>query len=116
VSEAVDAVIATTGARATIDYRRGVPPVVNDEHVIELMRAGVETAIGVGAVTTTEVSMGGEDFGWYQQHVPAAMARLGVRTPGSPTRDLHRGDFDVDETAIGVGVRFLVGTALQALR
>lgn len=30
--------------------------------------------------------------------------------------DLHRGTFDVDETAIGVGVRFMVATALAALR
>jgi amidohydrolase len=115
LAEAVDAVIATTGARATIDYRRGVPPVVNDEHVVDLLRAGVESAVGPEAATTTEVSMGGEDFGWYQQLVPSAMARLGVRTPGQPTRDLHRGDFDVDESSIGVGVRVLVGTALQAL-
>jgi amidohydrolase len=116
LTEAVEAVIATTGARATIDYRRGVPPVVNDEDVVGLLRAGVENAVGPDAVRTTEVSMGGEDFGWYQEHVPSAMARLGVRAHGAPTRDLHRGDFDVDEAAIGVAVRTLVGTALQALR
>jgi amidohydrolase len=116
VTEAVEAVVGSTGAQVRIDYRRGVPPVVNDEGVVALVRAGVDSAVGPDAVTTTEVSMGGEDFGWYQQHVPGAMARLGVRRPGSPTRDLHRGDFDVDESAIGVGVRVLVGTALQALR
>ena len=32
------------------------------------------------------------------------MARLGVRRPGMlDAPDLHRGDFDVDETAIGRG-------------
>ena len=29
--------------------------------------------------------------------------------------DLHRGTFDVDESAIGVGTRFMVTTALTAL-
>ena len=45
------------------------------------------------------------------------MARLGVRRPGSTGEggDLHQGSFDVDESAIAVGVRTLVGFALTAL-
>jgi amidohydrolase len=116
VTDAVGAIVSATGARASIDYRRGVPPVVNDAGVVDLLRSGAHGALGADAVTDTEPSMGGEDFGWYQRHVPSAMARLGVRRPGTPTRDLHRSDFDVDEDAIGIGVRLLVGTALAALR
>ncbi len=41
--------------------------------------------------------------------VPGAMARLGTRTPGTLTAgDLHQPTFDIDERAIGVGVRVLV--------
>jgi amidohydrolase len=41
------------------------------------------------------------------------MARLGVRTPGErTTRDLHRGDFDADESAITVGVELFTAAAL----
>jgi len=47
--------------------------------------------------------------------VPGALARLGTRTPGGPTYDLHQGSFDVDERAIGVGVRFLAAAALELL-
>jgi amidohydrolase len=73
--------------------------------------------MGEGALTDTELSMGGEDFGWYVQTVPGAMARLGVRQPGTPSpgADLHQGNFDVDESAIAVGVRTLVGFAIAAL-
>ena len=50
------------------------------------------------SVEGTEQSLGGEDFSWYLEHVPGAMARLGVRPPGERTvRDLHQGDFDADE-------------------
>jgi amidohydrolase len=115
VSEAVHASVRDSGASLRIDYRRGVPPVVNDEKVIEVLRAGVTSALGSDAVTTTEPSMGGEDFGWYLQSVPGALARLGVRTHGSTGGDLHQATFDVDERAIDVGVRTLVGTALAAL-
>ncbi|MEO5878210.1 MAG: amidohydrolase, partial [Streptosporangiaceae bacterium] len=41
--------------------------------------------------------------------------RLGVRTPGKPEYDLHRGDFDVDEGCIPVGVSILATTVLTAL-
>ena len=61
-------------------------------------------------------SLGGEDFAWYLDHVPGAMARLGVRPPGQARpHDLHQGSFDVDEAALPVAVRVLVGVALAAL-
>ncbi len=62
----------------------------------------------------TEQSLGGEDFAWYLTKVPGAMARLGTRTPGGRTYDLHQGDFRVDERAIGVGARLLARTAILA--
>jgi amidohydrolase len=42
------------------------------------------------------------------------LARLGTHGSGEPL-DLHRGTFDVDERAIGVGVRLMARTALHAL-
>ena len=40
--------------------------------------------------------------------VPGAMARLGTRTPGAlAAGDLHQPTFDIDERAIGIGVRVL---------
>jgi amidohydrolase len=41
------------------------------------------------------------------------LARLGTRTPGGATFDLHRGDFEPDEAAIGVGVRLLTRAVLE---
>jgi amidohydrolase len=58
--------------------------------------------------------MGGEDFGWFADVLPIALARLGTHGGGEPL-DLHRGTFDVDERAIGVGVRLLARAALHAL-
>ena len=59
-------------------------------------------------------SMGGEDFGWFAERLPIALARLGTHGGGEPL-DLHRGTFDVDERAIAIGVRLLARTALHAL-
>jgi amidohydrolase len=42
------------------------------------------------------------------------MGRLGTRTPGGPTYDLHQGDLVIDERSIGVGARVLAAVALAA--
>ena len=40
------------------------------------------------------------------------MARLGTRTHGGPTFDLHQGDLVVDEDAIALGARLLASVAI----
>ncbi|MFI5759981.1 amidohydrolase [Streptomyces sp. NPDC051563] len=109
----IDEIASMHRAKSEITYVRGVPPVVNDPVVTELLREAMSARRGADSVEDTEQSLGGEDFSWYLEHVPGAMARLGVRKPGDTTkRDLHRGDFDVDEAAIAVGVEFFTAAAL----
>ncbi|MDI3409301.1 M20 family metallopeptidase [Streptomyces cavernicola] len=104
-------------AKSEINYIRGVPPVVNDPAVTELLADAMTARRGAAGIEDTEQSLGGEDFSWYLEHVPGAMARLGVRTPGERTvRDLHQGDFDADEHAITVGVELFTAAALLDVR
>ncbi|MEV0205899.1 M20 family metallopeptidase [Streptomyces sp. NPDC050788] len=113
VVAAIDEVANLHGAKPEINYVRGVPPVVNDPDVTDLLRDAMAARRGAQSVESTEQSLGGEDFSWYLEHVPGAMARLGVRTPGERTvRDLHQGDFDADESAITVGVELFTAAAL----
>ncbi|MDO0935843.1 M20 family metallopeptidase [Streptomyces sp. DG2A-72] len=113
VHAAIDEIANLYRAKSEINYVRGVPPVVNDAGVTELLREAMVARRGAEAVEDTEQSLGGEDFSWYLEHVPGAMARLGVRTPGERTvRDLHQGDFDADESAITVGVELFTAAAL----
>ncbi len=83
VHAAIDEVAGLYRAKSAIEYVRGVPPVVNDALVTELLRDAMTARRGPLSVEDTEQSLGGEDFSWYLEHVPGAMARLGVRTPGS---------------------------------
>jgi len=116
VRQLVEEIVAPTGARAAIRYERGVPPVVNEPGAVEVQRAAVLAGFGPDALDETVQSMGGEDFAWYLEHAPGALARLGVRTPGAAASlDLHQSTFDIDEAAIAVGVRFMVHTVLAAL-
>jgi amidohydrolase len=110
----VERVAATTGAEVDVDYIRGVPPVVNDPRSVALLRAAALETVGNEQLVLSPQSMGGEDFGWFADVMPIALARLGTHGGGAPL-DLHRGTFDVDERAIGLGVRLLARTALHAL-
>jgi amidohydrolase len=110
----VTQVAAVSGAQASIEYVRGVPPVVNDPRNVALLRAAAVQTVGLERVVLSPQSMGGEDFGWFAEAVPIALARLGTSGGGAPL-DLHRGNFDVDERSLGIGVRLLARTALEAL-
>ncbi|MFD6951783.1 N-acyl-L-amino acid amidohydrolase [Nocardiopsis sp. TSRI0078] len=113
----VESVASAYGAEAEVTYRRGVPPTINESSSVDIMREAVTLALGADAVASTPQSLGGEDFAWYLEHVPGALARLGTHSPdwSGPMLDLHRGTFDVDERAIGTGTRFMATTALTAL-
>ncbi|MGY1832672.1 amidohydrolase [Geodermatophilus sp. SYSU D01180] len=110
----VEQVVAPTGAGVEVEYVPGVPPVVNDPRAVALLRAAALKTVGSENLRQSPQSMGGEDFGWFADVLPIALARLGTHGGGAPL-DLHRGTFDVDERAIGVGIRLMVRTALQAL-
>ncbi len=113
VLELVDSIASVYGAKTELDYVRGVPPVVNDEATIEDMRTAAGLVCGPENVVAIEQSLGGEDYSWYLRHVPGAMVRLGVRTPGDTVqRDLHQPSFLADESAIAVGVRFFTELAM----
>jgi amidohydrolase len=81
-----------------------------------MFSTAAQRVLGADAVTSTPQSLGGEDFAWYLESIPGALARLGVRTPGSPSLDIHQATFDVDERAIGTGIKLLTQTSLTALR
>ncbi|EOM75433.1 amidohydrolase [Rhodococcus rhodnii] len=104
VREIVAGLLAPTGVEYEIEYRRGVPPVVNDEVSTRMFEESIRS-LGPDALAETPQSGGGEDFSWYLEEVPGAMARLGVWTGRGPQLDLHQPTFDLDERALEVGVR-----------
>ena len=112
--EAVTHVVAPYGVDVDVQHHRGVPPVENDSASTRLLDVAVRDVLGGDALELTEQSLGGEDFAWLLTRASGAMARLGTRTPGGRTYDIHQGDFEVDEAAIGVGIRVLARVALLA--
>jgi amidohydrolase len=113
VDETITALLAPLRIEHTLHYKRGVPPVVNEEISTRILTHAIET-IGPDVLADTRQSGGGEDFSWYLEDVPGAMARLGVWSGRGPQLDLHQPTFDIDERALAVGVRALVNIVEQA--
>jgi amidohydrolase len=115
VTSLIEQIVAPCGVLAETNYTRGVPPVVNAAAAVAVQRAAVRSSLGREALADTEQSMGGEDFAWYLEAVPGALARLGVRARGGGAFDLHQGTFDIDEQALDIGVRYTVAVAREAV-
>ena len=115
VRSLVAELVAPLRVRAETAYTRGVPPVVNSAEAVDVQRVAVRETLGPDALVDTEQSMGGEDFAWYLESVPGALARLGVRRSAADAFDLHQGTFDIDEAALAIGVRYTVALAHAAL-
>jgi amidohydrolase len=115
VRRVVAEVTAGTGAGCEVHYTRGVPPVVNEGGVIDRVGAAAGLLLGADATVEAPQSLGGDDFAYLTRTAPGAYVRLGVHRPDDdgPHLGLHAGHFDVDESAIAVGVRVLAGTVLQ---
>jgi amidohydrolase len=113
VRETVSGLLAPLGIEHTLVYRQGVPPVVNEELSTRILTHAIE-AVGPEVLAETRQSGGGEDFSWYLEEVPGAMARLGVWSGRGPQLDLHQPTFDLDERALPIGVEVMVHTIAQA--
>ncbi len=97
----------TTGCELRLTFPFGCPGVVNDIGFTDCFRAAARLIPdGLRVEEMPHASMGGEDFAEYLQHVPGAMFRLGCQ-PASGCTTLHSPQFDIDEKALGIGVRLI---------
>ena len=113
IREAVAGLLSPLAIEHTLQYRRGVPPVVNEDVSTRILMHAIE-AVGPDVLADTRQSGGGEDFSWYLEEVPGGMARLGVWSGERPQLDLHQPTFDLDERALAIGLRVMVNIIEQS--
>jgi metal-dependent amidase/aminoacylase/carboxypeptidase family protein len=99
--------------RCEVEYRRGVPPLVNDDRVLDPTIAAVRKQFGDVASERGPV-MGAEDFALISQLVPSFQLGIGSGAPGRNDR-LHNSGYAPDEACIGLGVQALSRAALELL-
>ncbi|RYY57987.1 MAG: amidohydrolase [Chitinophagaceae bacterium] len=83
----------------------GYPSVYNNEALHEIAVAKAAEYMGETNVEETEKRMGAEDFGYYSQQIPGCFYRLGVMNiEKGITAGVHTPKFDIDESAIEIGM------------
>ncbi len=96
-----------------LTYRRGTPPLVNDDRVLDPAVASVRRQFG-DVVAEGEPSLGGEDFALMSELVPGFQLRVGSSQPGRRDR-LHNSAYQPDERCIRFGVEALSRAAVDLL-
>ncbi len=99
--------------RCEMTYRRGVPPLVNDDRVMDPAIVSVRAQLG-DVVSAGRPSMGAEDFSEFAERMPAFQLRIGSGAPGRDDH-LHNACYQPDERCIGLGVQALSRIALDML-
>ncbi len=117
IEKIIAGVCKTYGARYRLDYRKGYPITVNDKRVNDIYRAAAKELYGKRTIVElTEPVMGGEDFSYFTQAVPAAMMRLGVMNKKiGADKPWHSSEFKIDEKAIPIGAALLAMAVSRVL-
>lgn len=105
---------AIHGCKAHVHFNIGQPPVRNDENLAACVRTMAIDVLGEDFVhKLKQPSMGGEDFGYYSNHMPTFLLRLGSGIKGQPPKHLHEEGFDLDEESILIGARIMARSMLS---
>ena len=117
IERLVKGITESFGASYEVKFWRGYDTLNNDTEMVELVREVGANLIGEDKVLTGEMGLGGEDFAFFVQKVPAAMWRLGAWDTNKhkvPTRH-HDPKFDMDEVCMPLGVELTANLALEYL-
>lgn len=105
------------GAEATVTINSYSPVTTNDPELLREMMPTLEWAArGADNVREHALITGAEDYAFFQKHIPGLYLMLGVRQEGVSPAEApanHSPYFDSNEEALIVGVRALVGFALD---
>lgn len=112
LQEMVQGIASAHGTTAVLHYDHGYPAVYNDFDLVNVF----DSSVGERVIAPPPPVMGGEDFSFYGQHVPACFYWLGLM----PDREcsypnLHAPEFDFNDAALPVGVRAMCRLATTAV-
>tara|TARA_R110002110_G_scaffold90974_2_gene236463 strand:+ start:5729 stop:7030 length:1302 start_codon:yes stop_codon:yes gene_type:complete len=112
----VTGIAEANGASATLTVTGSTPVTGNHPELLQTMMPTLVRAAGEDRVLERNLITGAEDFSYYQEKIPGLFLMLGVGDPSVPREERpsnHSPFFTAQEDALIVGVRTLVGFALD---
>ena len=106
---------AAFGTKAEVAWHEGYPVTHNDPALTERFFTLAQSALGPERVVRVpNPTMGGEDFSYYAQRVPAVFFCLGLKPEGrAEYPKLHQPTFDFNDDALATGVEMFCRLALE---
>lgn len=105
---------AAYGATVKVVDEELVIPVINDEHMVSVVRNAAELALGEGTHIDYPPTSGGEDFAFFMQEAPGAVLLLGIDNEAcGAIYGNHHNKFTVDEDMLIKGAQIYAQTALN---
>jgi amidohydrolase len=113
LAEVAEAVATAHQCSAQVEITEGYPVTFNDPEACEEVRRSVSAEVPLS--DEGEPCLGGEDFAYYGEKIPAAFMFLGNRDAQKGiVYFCHHPRFQVDDEAMPVGVRSWIALALGA--
>jgi len=116
IPQIVNATAAAHGAVASIDYKRGYPPVVNNAAAAERAALAGGKLLGTDKVLRQRPpTMGGEDFSYMAQAVPGCFVRIGQAEGDRFTTQVHHPKYDFNDAILPIGASYWATLVEQEL-
>ncbi|HHY58118.1 MAG TPA: amidohydrolase [Chloroflexi bacterium] len=103
------------GGDFELKLKPGYPSMYNDPDVAHIVRVATRDLVGAHTLLDPEPMMGAEDFSYMTRQAPGAMFMLGAKKDALD-RPHHTPLFDIDESAMPLGVAVLADAACRLLR
>lgn len=105
---------STFKASSKLEYTRLVPPLYNDKNMVSIVEDASKKVVGSDSLDEYPPTTGGEDFAFFLEKVPGAIALLGVKNEQCEAIwPQHSGKYRVDEDALLHGAMLYAQVAMD---
>ncbi len=116
IMRTLESTCAMYGARVEVSYNWGYPAVLNNKEIADVLRVSARETLGDDRVGAQIPTMGGEDFAYYTERVPAAFMWVGCRNEAiGANQEHHHPRFTIDEASLPLGMEILGRATLKLL-
>lgn len=107
-------VAESMGGSCEINFPGGYPYLENNVELTTALKKQAQTFLNEQQVIEAPLRMGGEDFSFYSQQIPACFYRIGTGNANKNTHNgLHTSNFNVDEDAFKTSIGLMAWLAIK---
>lgn len=105
------------GGKFILNHVEGYPALINDDVLTKRSYERSVAYLGKENVLEVTPRMGGEDFSFFAQKIPACFYRLGTGNAAKGiTSNIHTPTFNIDEDALPIGMGMMAWHAVEELK